>query len=150
MFERFGAFDQGLLAQFRRLEQEMDQIFGEGTTWSGARNIRSLPVGTFPAVNVAATPDAVEVYLFAPGIDTKSLDTSIQQNLLSVAGRRAAPEHKDASYYRQERFHGDFRRVISLPEDVDPEKVEAKYADGILRVTIGRRQAAKPRQIQIQ
>ncbi len=150
MFERFSAYDQSLLAQFRRLEQEMDQLFGDGMTWSGARNIRSLPSGAFPAVNVGATPDEVLVYLFAPGLDAKTLDISLHQNLLSVSGRREVPVRKDATYYRQERFSGGFRRAITLPEDVDPDKVEAKYMDGIVRITLGRRASAKPRQIQIQ
>ncbi|TLY78779.1 MAG: Hsp20/alpha crystallin family protein, partial [Gammaproteobacteria bacterium] len=54
-----------------------------------------------------------------------------------------------ATYYRQERFGGEFRRVISLPEDVDPERVEAKYRDGIVQITVHRRESARPRQIEI-
>jgi HSP20 family protein len=149
MFERFDLYDSGLLGQFRRLEQELDDLFSAGTTWTGTRNIRSLPAGAFPAVNVGSTPDAVTVYVFAPGIDPKTLDTSIQQNLLSVSGRRELPARKDASFYRQERFSGEFRRVLSLPEDVDPDRVEAKYVDGIVQITVGRRASAKPRQIAI-
>jgi HSP20 family protein len=150
MFERITPYDDSLLTQFRRLEQELDEFFSGGTTWTGTRNIRSLPTGAFPAVNVAATPESVTVYLFAPGMDPKSLDTSIQQNLLSISGQRSIPVQKDATYYRQERFGGEFRRVVSLPEDVDPEKVDARYVDGIVHVTIGRRPTAKPRQISIQ
>ena len=52
-------------------------------------------------------------------------------------------------YYRQERFGGEFRRVMSLPEDVDPDRVQAKYADGIVQISIERRESARPRQIQI-
>jgi HSP20 family protein len=100
-------------------------------------------------VNVGATDDAITVYVFAPGIDPKKLETSIQQNLLAISGERRIAVEKDATYYRQERFTGEFRRVISLPDDVDPERVEARYVDGIVRVTVGRRASAKPRQIEI-
>jgi HSP20 family protein len=136
-----------LLAQFRRLEEELDEIFGAATPWTGG--IRSLPPGTFPAINVGGTEDNVTVYLFAPGIDAKKLEISIQQNVLTVSGERDLPRNDEAAYYRQERFDGDFRRVLSLPEDVDPDKVDASYRDGVVQITVRRRESAKPRQIAI-
>jgi HSP20 family protein len=136
-----------LLAQFRRLEEELDEIFGGATPWTGG--IRSLPPGTFPAINVGGTEDNVTVYLFAPGIDAKKLDISIQQNVLTVSGEREVPRDDMATYYRQERFGGEFRRVLSLPDDVDPDKVEASYRDGIVQINVRRRESAKPRQIAI-
>jgi HSP20 family protein len=129
-----------------RLQQEVDELFG---SWSSPLGIRSVPRGSFPAINVGQTPERVEVYLFAPGIDPKSLDISIQQNLLTVSGRREIKVEEDNEYYRQERFAGEFRRVISLPEDVDPERVQAKYTDGIVQIGIERRESARPRQIEI-
>jgi HSP20 family protein len=89
------------------------------------------------------------VYLFAAGLDPKSLDISLQQNLLTVSGERKATVHEQANYYRRERFTGDFRRVITLPEDVDPDRVEAYYRAGVLQVSVQRREAARPRQIQV-
>ncbi len=136
-----------LLAQFRRLEEELDEVFGSATPWTSG--IRSLPPGTFPAINVGSTEDNVTVYLFAPGIDPTKLDISIQQNLLTVTGQREVLRDENASYYRQERFGGEFRRALSLPEDVDPDRVEASYRDGIVQITVRRRESAKPRQIAI-
>jgi len=148
--EMFGSSlysESPLLAQFRRLEEELDEVFGSATPWTGG--IRSLPPGTFPAINVGSTEDNVTVYLFAPGIDAKKLNISIQQNLLTVSGEREVARDDDATYYRQERFGGEFRRVISLPDDVDPDNVEASYRDGIVQITVRRRESAKPRQIAI-
>jgi HSP20 family protein len=136
-----------LLAEFRRLERELDEVFGSATPWSGG--IRSLPPGAFPAINVGATQDSVVVYLFAPGIDPKQLDISIQQSVLSVTGGREVPVSAEGTYYRRERFSGPFRRVISLPEDADPEKVTATYRDGVVQIAVRRRESAKPRQIEI-
>ncbi len=136
-----------LLAQLRRLEDELDEVFGSATPWTSG--IRSLPPGTFPAINVGSTEDNVTVYLFAPGIDPTKLDISIQQNLLTVTGQREVLRDENASYYRQERFGGEFRRALSLPEDVDPDRVEASYRDGIVQITVRRRESAKPRQIAI-
>jgi HSP20 family protein len=148
MFERIWSFQNPVSDQLRRLEHELDELFG-GSTLVGSRDIRSLPAGTFPAMNVGATPEAITVYLFAPGVDSSKVDVSIRENLLSIAGEREIPVAEGATYYRRERFSGEFRRSISLPDDVDPDRVEAKYADGVLTVTIGRRAEVKPRQIEI-
>jgi len=136
--------------EFRRLEREFDALLDGGTTLSGSRNIRAFSSGTFPAVNVAASPEAVTVYLFAPGIDARSLDLSIQQNVLSISGTRDVKPQENGTYFRQERFTGPFRRVVALPEDVDPEKVAARYDAGIVQITIDRRASEKPRRIDIQ
>ena len=65
------------------------------------------------------------------------------------SGSRKLEVDETADYYRRERFDGDFRRVITLPDDVDPERVDAKYRDGVLQITIQRREAAQPRQITV-
>ena len=142
----FGSFDTSVFDELRRLESEMDQLFGRGSLPAG---IRAMRRGTFPPINVGATPDRVDVYLFAAGLDPKSLDISIQQNLLAVSGERKVPVDETADYYRQERFDGEFRRVITLPDDVDPDRVEAKYGDGVLQITVQRREAVRPRQITV-
>ena len=142
----FSSFDSGLVDELRRLESDVDQLFGSSAWPAGIRSVRR---GTFPPINVGATPERVDVYLFAAGLDTKGLDLSIQQNLLTVSGSRKVEAREDAEYYRRERFDGEFRRVISLPEDVDPDRVEAKYRDGVLQISIRRREAARPRQITV-
>lgn len=147
MFGNVAFSENPLFAQFRRLEQELDEVFGTSTPWTGG--IRSLPPGTFPEINVGGSDESVTVYLFAPGIDPKRLEISIQQNLLTVQGQREVTTHPQGTYYRRERFEGAFRRVISLPEDVDPDKVEATYRDGIVQISVRRREAARPRQIKI-
>ena len=139
-------FDPTLLDNFRRPEGEMDQLLGRSAYPAG---IRAVPRGTFPPINVGATPERVDVYLFAAGVDSKSIDVSIQQNLLTVSGSRKVSVNPEAEYYRRERFDGEFRRVIALPEDVDPDRVEAKYRDGVLQVTVQRRQPARPRQVEV-
>jgi HSP20 family protein len=141
-----GSFDTSLFDEFRRLESEMDQLFGRGSLPAGIRATRR---GAFPPINVGATPERVDVYLFAAGLDPKSLDISIQQNLLAVSGERKVPTDEAADYYRQERYDGEFRRVITLPDDVDPDRVEAKYRDGVLQITVQRREAVRPRQITV-
>ena len=146
MFTRLVFPESSLYGEVRRLEQELDDLMS-GTSWSSG--IRSLPPGTFPAINIGSTDDQITVYVFAPGIDPKSLDIQMQQNLLSISGRREDPAERNATFYRKERFRGEFNRVLTLPEDVDSAKVEAKYRDGIVEITVKRREAAKPRQIAV-
>ena len=131
--------------ELRRMEQGIDQMLGRG----GAPGIRSVARGTFPPANIGATENEVHVYLFAPGLDAKSFSISVQRNVLTVAGTRVLTLDEKATYFRQERFDGEFRRIVTLPEDVDPERVEAKYRDGVLQISVGRREVAKPRQIQV-
>jgi HSP20 family protein len=136
----------GLFQEFRSLEREMDELLGR---WAWPLGIRSAAPGTFPPMNIGVTPDKIEVFFFAPGLEPKSIDVSVQQNVLTIAGERQVPAQDDVTWYRKERFQGSFRRVISLPEDVEPDRIQARYRDGVLYVAAERSESAKPRQIQI-
>ena len=146
MFGSLTNLGGNLFDDFRRLENEMDELFGRGPWPAG---IRSVVRGTYPPINVGSTSEQVNVYLFAAGLDPKTLDISLQQNLLTVSGERKVPVEENMDYYRKERFDGAFRRVISLPDDVDPDRVDARYRDGVLQIHVQRREAARPRQIQV-
>ena len=98
-------------------------------------------------MNVGTTPEAIEVMALAPGLDTSVLQLTVDRGLLIISGERKSevPEGDDTSVYARERFAGAFRRVVSLPEDADPAKVEASYRDGILRVTVATPRNVQPR-----
>ena len=146
MFGNLSSFNGSLFDEFRRMEREMDQLFGAGP-WPNS--IRAVARGTYPPINIGSTDEQVDIYLFAAGVNPDSLDISIQQNLLTIDGKRKLIAEEGATYYRKERFDGGFHRVVTLPDDVDPAKVEASYRDGVLHITIQRREAAKPRQIEV-
>jgi HSP20 family protein len=136
----------GLIQEFWRLEQEMDELLGR---WAWPLGIRSTARGAFPPMNVGVTPDNVEVYFFAPGLDPKSIEVSVQRNMLTVSGERQVAAKPETTWFRKERFEGPFRRVISLPEDVASDDIRARYQDGVLYVTAERPVSAKPRKIEI-
>lgn len=144
MYGNLTNLEGSLFEQFRRMEEELDELFGR------LPGIRSSARGTFPPVNIGATPEMVDVYLFSPGLDSSTLDVSLQQNVLTVVGKRKAAEVENAKFYRRERFAGDFRRVVTLPDDIDPDRVTATYTDGVLHIAVMRRESSKPRQIPIQ
>jgi HSP20 family protein len=146
MLGNLSGFESNLFDDIRRIEQEMEQLFGRSPWQSG---IRAVARGTYPPINIGSTADQVDVYLFAAGVDPKNLDISMQQNLLTIDGERRLISEEGADYYRKERFDGAFHRVVSLPDDIDPEQVEAHYRDGVLRITVKRRESSKPRQIEV-
>ena len=137
-----------LFAELNRFQNFMDQAFGLGERSS----IRTPSGAAFPVLNVGATPDTIEVQALAPGLDPSSLELSVDRGLLVIAGERTSQvplDQERTSVYAQERFAGRFRRVISLPDDADPAKVDATYRDGILRVTVAKRESSKPRRIEV-
>jgi HSP20 family protein len=141
---RFGG---DLFSELTRLQQNLDQMFQ-----ADGMSIRGITRGAFPAVNVGSSPDSVEVIAFAPGIDASKLQVTVDKGLLVIAGERTSENPKTdekATVHAQERFGGSFRRVISLPDDADPAKVDASFRDGVLHVTVAKRESSKPRQITV-
>ena len=137
-------FPRDAFAELDRLQRELQQSFD----WSPS--IRGLG-GGYPAMNVGGTPRSVEIYAFAPGIDPAAVDVQIEKGVLTIAGERKAEQPPEkATVHIDERFAGRFRRVVTLPDDVDPNAVQAKYRDGVLHISIQRKESAQPRRISIQ
>lgn len=139
-------FGRDVFAELDRLQRELQ------TAFDISPNIRGLARGGFPALNVGTTPRSVEVYAFAPGLDPVFIDVQIEKGVLTIAGERKPPAPRDekATVHIDERFAGRFRRVISLPDDVDPGSVTAQYRNGLLHISVRRREASQPRRITIQ
>jgi HSP20 family protein len=139
-------FPRDIFAEMDRLQREMQQAFDLSPT------IRGLGRSGFPALNVGGTPQSVEIYAFAPGIDPSTLEVNLDRGLLTIAGKRDSrlPDNEQSSVHINERFAGSFRRVLTLTDDADPDAVDAKYTDGMLHISIKRRASAQPRRIAIQ
>jgi HSP20 family protein len=106
--------------------------------------------GVFPPLNVTQDDDNFYVRAEIPGIDPNALQISALRNRVSLAGKRELPkEHERASYHRKERAEGSFNRTLTLPTFIDAERVEARYTDGILTLTLPKAEEAKPRQITV-
>lgn len=150
MYESLWSFPGGVLGEFDRLRRELDDVFASGAVPS---SIRSAAPGAFPALNVGMTPTSVEVYAFAPGIDPARIEVVIDRGVLTISGERpsALPAAGDkVNVYSRERSSGAFKRAISLPDDVDPGRVQASYREGVLNVSIARREEAQPKRITVQ
>jgi HSP20 family protein len=139
-------FPRDVFAELDRLQHEMQQALDTSPT------IRGFGRGGFPALNIGGTPESLEILAFAPGLDPATLDVSLDRGILTIAGERTSSlplPDSNAALHINERFAGSFRRVLSLSDDADPEGVTASYRDGVLHLSIRRRQSTQPRRIPI-
>jgi HSP20 family protein len=137
-FPRLG-FDP--FAELRRMQSEMNRVFG-GFAAATARD--------YPSVNIWLGENSVVVTAELPGVSREDVNLNLQDDVLSLAGRR---EHKiqqeNVSWQRRERAYGAFSRAIQLPFRVDPEKVQARFNNGILEIELKRLEADRPKKIEI-
>ena len=136
-----------LFSELDRLQRQMSSLFGGYPS-----SLRSSRFGTFPHINIGTTDDSVEIVAFAPGVDPSKLDISVDKGLLTIAGERTTAQAQlpdGTRQYAQERFNGSFRRVVELPQQADPDKVQARYVDGCLLISVGKREASRPRAITV-
>ncbi len=129
------------LREFRRLQREMNRLFdGYG----------GVEADGFPALNVWSNSDEVVVTAEMPGVDVKDINININQDMLTLDGKREAQDlAADVVCHRQERGVGRFMRSLRLPFEVDAAKVKARCKLGVLTITLPRAEASKPRRIAI-
>jgi HSP20 family protein len=149
MFGDLTTYPGSLFDDFDRMRRELDRMF---EPWAAPSSVRAVARGSFPAVNVGVGPESVDIYVFAPGADPTGLEVSIEKNVLTVFGERESdiPEAEGTCVYLDERYAGKFRRALELPDDVDPDRIQARYADGVLHVSVQRKAQAQPRRIEVQ
>jgi len=134
-----------LFNEVNAVQEEFARLFGR----VGPFTTSSTAVAG-PLLNVWEDDQALYVDADLPGIDPGKLDVTVTEgNQLTIQGERPAPEVKGAAWVRQERPSGQFSRVVALPSLVDADRVEARYENGVVRLTLPKHEAAKPRKIQV-
>ena len=150
MYDSILSQPDGLFSALEQWRRQLDDVFGV----PGLPNsIRSVAPGSWPAINLGRTPSSVEVYAFAPGLDASKIDVTLDRGVLRISGERTAigPDaNSKANFYTRERSAGRFTRAVALPDDVDPGQVNASYRDGVLQVSVARRESAQPKRISVQ
>jgi HSP20 family protein len=137
-FPRLG-FDP--FAELRRMQSEMNRLFG-GYAAATARD--------FPPVNIWLGENSVVVTAELPGVTRDDVNLSLQDDVLSLAGKREPKtQQQEANWQRRERAYGSFSRAIQLPFRVDPNKVQARFNNGILELELERLEADRPKKIEI-
>jgi len=126
----------------RDIQRLLDTVAGESGGEVGA--------GVFPPLNVTQDDDHFYVRAEIPGIKASELSITAVRNRVSLAGKREIQrENERVSYHRKERADGSFNRTVTLPTEIDAARVDARYADGILTLTLPKAEATKPRQITV-
>ena len=135
---------------FRDLQDRMNRLFHESYRAQGADDDWALGGTWAPAVDIYEQDNNIVLKAELPGVDPKDVDIRLENNTLALRGERKFDnEVKKENYHRVERSYGAFTRSFTLPTTVDPGAIKAEYRDGVLRVTLPKREEAKPKQIQI-
>lgn len=133
--------------QLQHLSEDMNRLFGR---WgeNGARLLNSI--SSFPAVNVWEDADKVYVEAELPGLNLEDLEIYVTGgNQLTLKGDRKQTTAEKGVWHRQERGYGAFTRVLTLPFNVDADKVDARFENGVLLVQLAKHESAKPRKITV-
>jgi HSP20 family protein len=131
-----------------RFDQLMNQRFFRGF---GPFTEQSLTATKFiPPVNIYEDEHTINIEAEVPGIQEKDLDISLENNVLTISGeRKMEQEENKENFHRIERSYGRFTRSFTLPPTVDTENVNAEFNNGVLKITLNKREEAKPKQIKI-
>ena len=136
-FPRMG-FDP--FAEMRRMQSEMNRLFS-GTGFGTARD--------FPPINIWLGDNSVVVTAELPGVTRDDVTLNLQDDVLTLEGKREPHQQEDGNWQRRERSYGSFSRAVQLPFRIDPDKVQARFNNGVLEVELERLEADRPKKIEI-
>lgn len=140
---------QALMRPFEKRMSLFDDFFRPWNEWFDADNGFFERTLSMPAVNVVENKDHYTVSIAAPGLKKQDFKIDVDGNMLSISCEKEDhKEEKDARYTRKEYNYSSFSRSFTIPEEVRKEKIEAKYEDGILKLTMPRMHAVKPEAVQ--
>lgn len=143
LFPGFRPFGPDPFAELRRMQEEMNRAFSE--YWPAEERRRG-----FPPVNLWVGEESVVVTAEFPGLGAEDVELTVREATLAIQGKRP-PEaaEEEVAWHRRERAYGDLSRTVELPFRVDPDKVTARFRDGVLEVELGRPAADLPKKIAI-
>ena len=134
------------------LQERMNRLFDESYRGTRTGNADEWALGGSwaPAVDIYEQDGNIVMKAELPGIDPKAVDIRLENNTLTLRGeRKLDKEVNEDNYHRVERSYGSFSRSFTLPTVVDQGNIKAEYKDGVLKLTLPKREEAKPRQIQV-
>ena len=136
--------------ELENLQKEMNRLFGvsaAGNPWEDTAVFRGQ---CSPAIDVYDSQDNFQVKADLPGMKKEEIEISLQDNNLTIKGEKKKDnEVKEKDYYKTERFYGSFSRILRFPAAIDAEKIDARYENGVLTVTLPKKEEAKPKQIRV-
>ena len=129
------------------LQDQFNRIFNETLR---TQTDESAMTAWAPAVDIYETPNELVVKADLPDVNEKDIDVRVENNLLTIRGERKFEKSvSEENFLRVERAYGSFSRSFSLPNTVNPEAIRAEYKNGVLNVTLPKREESKPRQVKV-
>lgn len=143
LLSRFGGRIWDPWREMGQLQHEMNRLLAHARPYGGAGR-------EYPPVNLHVKDHDLMLTLEVPGIDPSKVEVTVTGDSVTINGERAAEGAGNGkSFHRRERPSGPFSRTLQLPFDVDPERTEASYDKGVLRVKLTRPEAQKPRKVTV-
>jgi HSP20 family protein len=142
----------GMEALRREIDRAFDNVSFGTEPFSRTAFLPGRGARRYPLINLHEDKDALYVEALAPGVDPASLDLSVLRNTLTISGekKRLAGDIKPEAFHRSERSTGRFVRTVDLPVEVDANRVQADYRNGLLVITLPKAERARPKQINVQ
>ena len=140
----------GTTDPFRSLQQRINRMFEDGFGLAPVSEDTWSLSAWSPACDVYETENAIVVKAELPEVKKDDVHVSIENNVLTIRGeRKFSEETSRENYHRVERAYGEFVRSFALPATLDSTNISAEFKDGVLRVSLPKREEAKPKQIEI-
>jgi HSP20 family protein len=137
---------------FQELEQmheRLTSLFEDGRSRRPGRELAQLEAWA-PTVDIIENDSAYLVTAELPGVRKEDIHITLEEGVLTIAGERKQEQtEKTRKFHRVERSYGSFSRSFSLPENIDAEKIEARFRDGVLAVAVAKSETARPRHIEV-
>jgi HSP20 family protein len=134
---------------FTALQREINDLF-DRDFWDFGNMPSLFDEGFSPAIDVKDHENRLEVRCDLPGVDKDDVDVTVSDNVLTVKGeKKGETEDKDGDYYRKESWSGSFQRSVQLPDSVNTEKAEAEMKNGVLTLTLPKKEEGKRKQIDV-
>ena len=132
-----------------KLQGDMERVFNDFSSKSN-RNMGLLEGNWAPAIDVYDSHDDIMIKADLPGMNKEDIDVTIHGDTLIIKGEKKFENNvKEENYIRSERFYGNFNRTLTLPSEIDHEKVSAKYKDGVLELILSKKEEKKPKRIEV-
>ncbi len=131
------------------IQDEVNRLLGQSLAYGG-RNALAEAGEWAPGVDIVEEKERILVSADLPGLKQEEIAVEVADNVLTIRGeRKQETEDKDRTVHRTERVYGTFARSFSLPQTVDAARVAAEYTNGVLNVTVPKREEVRPRQIKV-
>lgn len=132
----------------RRMERLFDEMVGQGLWRTGDE--QSLRGAWVPAINILEKDDSMQITADLPGLNPEDVEVTVEQGVLNIRGERKFEEAAEGeTFHRVERLYGVFERNFTLPNSIDTDKIEAKFNNGVMVLTLPKREESKPRSVKI-